>query len=91
MFASSCIQLLVLLHLMMGHVYSFSGNKEDVGFLITKAKAKCRSYGRYLQRTPVPPAVEGAYMNFADPFYVFDWLEVYQQLSAAVYDALESV
>jgi hypothetical protein len=92
MFASSCIQF-VLLHLMMGPVYSFSGKKEDVSFLITKAKAKCRSLERYFQRTPVPPAAEGAWINAAE---FFDWhgrpqdvdLEVYQQLSASVYDAL---
>jgi hypothetical protein len=69
MFASSCIQL-VLLHLMMGQVYSFSGKKEDVSFLITKPKAKCRSQERYLQRTPVPPAIEGAWIDVAD---FFDW------------------
>jgi hypothetical protein len=50
---------------------SLSGKKEDVSFLITKAKAKCRSYGRYLQRTPVTHALGGAYItNFAD---LFDW------------------
>jgi hypothetical protein len=93
MFASSCIQF-VLLHLVMGQVYSFSGKKGDVRrFLITKAKAKRRSLERYLQRTPVPPAAEGAWINVVD---FFDWqgcpqdvdLEVYQQLSASVYDAL---
>jgi hypothetical protein len=60
--------------------------------LIIKAKAKCRSLERYLQRTPVPPAADGAWINAA----VLFWhghpqdldLEVYQQLSASVYDAL---
>jgi hypothetical protein len=65
-FASSCIQL-VLLHLMTGQVYSFSGKKEDVSklpcHLITKAKAKCRSLERHLQRTPVPHAAEGAWIS----------------------------
>jgi hypothetical protein len=69
MFASSCIQF-VLLHLMMGQVYSFSGKKEDVSFLITNAKAKRRSLERYLQRTPVPPAAEGTWINVAE---FFDW------------------
>jgi hypothetical protein len=46
-----------------------------------------------LQRTPVPPAIEGAWIGVAE---FFDWhgrpqdvdLEVYQQLSASVYGAL---
>jgi hypothetical protein len=74
-------------------VHSFSGKKGDVSSLITKAKAKCRSLERYLQRTPAPPAAEGAWISAAE---FFDWhgraqdvdLEVYQQLSASVYDAL---
>jgi hypothetical protein len=85
-FASSCIQL-VLLRLVMGHVYSFSGKKEDVSSLITKAKAKRRSRECYFQRTPVAPAVEGAWIGVAD---FFDWhgrpqdvdLEVYQSAGA---------
>jgi hypothetical protein len=95
MFASSCIQFGVLLHLVMvmGQVHSFSGKKGDVSFLITKAKAKCRSLERHLQRTPVPPAADGAWINAAE---FFDWHgcpqdvdpEVYQDLSASVYDAL---
>jgi hypothetical protein len=77
---------------MTGQVYSFSGKKEDVSFRITKAKAKCRSLERYLQRTPVPHAADGAWISAAE---FFDWhgrpqdvvLEVYQQLSASVYYA----
>jgi hypothetical protein len=91
-FASSCIQF-VLLHLMMGQVYSFSGKKEDVSFLITKAKSKCRALERYFQRTPDPPAAEGTWINVAE---FFDWHGcpedvdpgAYQELSASVYDAL---
>ena len=64
-----------------------------MGFLITKTKAKCRSLERYLQRTPVLPAAEGAWIGVAD---FFDWhgrpqdvdLEVHQELSASVYGAL---
>jgi hypothetical protein len=51
-------------------VCSFSGKKEAVSFLITKAKAKRRSLERYLQRTPVPPAADGAWINVAE---FFDW------------------
>jgi hypothetical protein len=91
-FASSCIQL-VLLHLMTGQVYSFSGKKEDVSklpcHLITKrpkqsavpSSATCSAH-LFLLRLKVL----GLAISVAD---FFDWhgrpqdvdLEVYQQLT----------
>jgi hypothetical protein len=88
---SSCIQL-VLLHLMMvmgqasAKCIPSPERRKAVSSLIIKAKAKCRSLERYLQRTPVPPAAGGAWNNVTE---FFDWhgrapgcgsrsLEVYQ-------------
>jgi hypothetical protein len=98
--ASSCIQL-VLLHLVVGQVYSFSGKKEDVSSLITKAGHRPKqsavpsgaTFNAHLFRSP---ANDGAWISIAE---FFDWygrpqdpqdvdLEVHQQLSASVYDAL---